>query len=78
VRHIEEPEFLGAYLQGLGAIHLAYGVESEHYPLVGECLIAALAETAGKSWSPAEEAVWRDAFGFISDAMLAGAAKATK
>lgn len=75
VRHIEEPEFLGAYLQGLGAIHRAYGVKPEHYPLVGECLLEALAETTGKSWGPAEDAVWRAAFGFISDTMLAGATK---
>jgi nitric oxide dioxygenase len=75
VRHIEEPEFLGAYLQGLGAIHRAYGVKAEHYPLVGECLLAALAETSGKSWSAADEAAWTAAFGFIADTMLAGAAK---
>ena len=75
VRHIEQPDFLDAYLQGLGAIHVAYGVRAEHYPAVGECLLFALAETAGKTWSANEEAVWRRAFGMISETMLAGAAK---
>jgi len=46
VRHLEEPYFLRAYLQGLGAIHLAYGVAPAHYRAASECLMAALAETA--------------------------------
>jgi hemoglobin-like flavoprotein len=75
VRHLEQPDFLRAYLQGLGAIHLAYGVTPEHYPAVGECLLQALAKTLDKSWSEAEEEAWRGAFGFISETMLAGAAK---
>jgi hemoglobin-like flavoprotein len=75
VRHLEQPDFLRAYLHGLGAIHLAYGVVPAHYDAVGECLLAALAQTAGKSWSAEEDAAWRAAFALISDAMLAGAAK---
>jgi hemoglobin-like flavoprotein len=75
VRHLEQPDFLRAYLQGLGAIHLAYGVRPEHYPAVGDCLLRALAETAGKGWSEAEEAAWRGAFGLIADTMLNGARK---
>ena len=76
VRHLEQPDFLRAYLQGLGAIHLAYGVAPEHYHAVGECLLAALAETAGSSWSAAEAAAWQGAFELISEAMLSGAVKA--
>lgn len=75
VRHLEQPDFLRAYLQGLGAIHLAYGVAPEHYSAVGECLIAALAQTAGSSWSEAEESAWKGAFALISETMLAGAAR---
>jgi hemoglobin-like flavoprotein len=75
VRHLEQPDFLRAYLQGLGAIHLAYGVTPEHYPAVSECLMAALAQTAGNSWSEAEESAWKGAFALISETMLAGAAR---
>jgi hemoglobin-like flavoprotein len=75
VRHLEQPDFLRAYLHGLGAIHLAYGVAPEHYGAVGECLLSALAHTSGKSWSEAEEAAWKGAFALISDAMLTGAAR---
>jgi hemoglobin-like flavoprotein len=75
VRHLEQPEFLRAYLQGLGAIHLAYGVAPAHYHGVRECMLAALAQTAGHRWSADEEAAWRGALELIADAMLTGAAK---
>jgi hemoglobin-like flavoprotein len=75
VRHLEQPDFLRAYLQGLGAIHLAYGVAPAHYDAVGESLLDALAQTAGKSWTAEEDVAWRGAFALISEAMLTGAAK---
>jgi hemoglobin-like flavoprotein len=75
VRNIERPDFLRAYLQGLGAMHVAYGVLPEHYPMVGECLIEAMSQTAGKWWEPETEAAWREAYGMISDIMLGGAGR---
>jgi methyl-accepting chemotaxis protein len=74
VRHLEEPDFLRAYLQGLGAIHLAYGVKPEQYRLVAECLIAALAATAGSTWTDDERDAWEGALALISETMIAGAA----
>ena len=73
VRHLEEPHFLKAYLQGLGAIHVAYGVAAPHYRAVGQCLLDALAETAGPSWTEEERAAWQGALASISETMLAGA-----
>lgn len=75
VRHLEQPDFLRAYLQGLGAIHLAYGVAPAHYLAVRECLLATLAEIAGESWSASEEAAWQGALDHIAETMLAGATK---
>jgi hemoglobin-like flavoprotein len=74
IRHLEEPDFLRAYLQGLGAIHVAYGVKPEQYRLVTECLLSALAQTAGDAWTEAERAAWEGALELISETMLAGAA----
>jgi hemoglobin-like flavoprotein len=74
VRHLEEPHFLHAYLQGLGAIHVAYGVTADGYGKVGDCLLTALAETAGPSWTEVERAAWQRALAMISETMLAGAA----
>lgn len=75
VRHMEHPDFLRAYLQGLGAIHVAYGVQAEHYPMVAECLLSALSATAGPGWSADDEAAWEGALTLIADAMLEGAAR---
>jgi len=73
VRNMEKPEFLTAYLQGLGAIHVAYGVKAEHYPMVVECMMDALAETLSKAWTPEVDAAWREALRHICDTMIAGA-----
>jgi hemoglobin-like flavoprotein len=73
VGHMEQPEFLRPYLQGLGALHVAYGVRTEHYPVVASCLLAALAETAGRTWSAEEAGAWEAAFQMIAEAMLVGA-----
>ena len=63
-------------LRALGARHVAYGARPEHYPVVGEVLIAAMAEVAGDAWRPEHEVAWAAAFGVVAGAMLDGAAAA--
>ena len=60
-------------LRELGARHVAYGAQPEHYPVVGEALIAAMATTAGPAWRSEHERAWREAFGIVAGAMLDGA-----
>ena len=60
-------------LRRLGARHVAYGARPEHYPVVGEVLIAAMAEIAGPAWRPEYERAWGVAFGIVAGAMLEGA-----
>ncbi|MGN6168144.1 MAG: globin family protein [Solirubrobacteraceae bacterium] len=62
-------------LRKLGARHVAYGAQPEHYPAVGEALIGAMAATAGRSWLPTHECAWREAFAIVAGAMLDGAAE---
>jgi methyl-accepting chemotaxis protein len=64
-------------LRELGARHVAYGAQPEHYPVVGEVLIAAMAETAGPAWRPEHERAWSEAFAVVAGAMLDGARTAT-
>ena len=47
VRHLEDMNYLKAYLHGLGKMHVAYGAKDEYYDAVGECLIAAMKDIAG-------------------------------
>jgi hemoglobin-like flavoprotein len=74
VRHLEEPHFLQAYLRGLGAIHMAYGVTALQYGALAECLIDALAQAAGSTWTEGERAAWQDALENVAATMIAGAA----
>jgi hemoglobin-like flavoprotein len=60
-------------LRELGARHVAYGAEPEHYPVVGEVLIASMAEIAGDAWQPEYETAWVEAFGVVAGAMIEGA-----
>ena len=60
----------------LGARHVAYGARPEHYPVVGEVLIASMAEIAGPVWTDEYEQAWSTAFGIVAGAMVEGARSA--
>jgi hemoglobin-like flavoprotein len=62
-------------LRKLGARHVAYGAEPEHYPVVGEVLIGAMAEVAGDAWEQRYEYSWGEAFGVVAGVMIEGAAE---
>jgi nitric oxide dioxygenase len=61
-------------LRGLGARQVAYGARPEHYPVVGEVLIASMAEVAGGRWRPEYARAWAAAFEVVAGVMLEGAA----
>jgi methyl-accepting chemotaxis protein len=63
-------------LRALGARHVAYGVEPAHYVVVGEVLIASMAQIAGDAWRPEHELAWAAALAVVADVMLSGAAAA--
>jgi hemoglobin-like flavoprotein len=60
-------------LRQLGARHVAYGAQPAHYPVVGEVLIASMAEIAGEDWRPEYARAWGAAFEVVAGAMLEGA-----
>jgi methyl-accepting chemotaxis protein len=66
------PAFVPA-LQRLGARHVGYGAQPEHYPVVGAVLIDSMAEVAGEAWRPEYARAWQAAFGVVAGAMLDGA-----
>jgi hemoglobin-like flavoprotein len=49
---LRDMDALAPKLRELGARHVAYGATPEHYIVVGEVLIASLAEIAGTAWRP--------------------------
>jgi hemoglobin-like flavoprotein len=46
-------------LRKLGARHVVYGAQAEHYPIVRDALIGAMAAIAGPVWSCTYESAWR-------------------
>ena len=60
-------------LRELGARHVAYGAQPEHYPVVGEVLIASMAAIAELAWKPEYERAWTEAFEVVAGAMIEGA-----
>src|SRR3954449_1797248 len=56
-------------LKKLGARHAGYGVQDEHYPVVGAALIGAMAEVGGKGWDLRYTEAWTAAFGVVAGAM---------
>jgi hemoglobin-like flavoprotein len=63
-------------LRKLGAKHVAFGAQPEHYPVVGASLIGAMAAIAGDDWKPEYESAWGAAFEIVAATMLEGAAEA--
>jgi hemoglobin-like flavoprotein len=64
-------------LRELGARHVAYGAEPEHYPLVGSVLITSMAAVAGEAWTERYELAWSQAYDIVAAVMLEGAEEAS-
>ncbi len=60
-------------LRELGARHVAYGATPDAYPVVGEVLIASMAEIAGDAWSDDYTQAWAEAYAVVQAVMLEGA-----
>jgi methyl-accepting chemotaxis protein len=59
-------------LRELGRRHVGYGARPEHYAVVGDTLIAAMAEVAGAAWRAEYTRAWADALSVVAEAMLSG------
>jgi len=73
-KSLRDLESVTPKLRDLGARHVRYGALPEHYPVVGQVLIASMAEIAGEAWTLEYELAWTEAFAVVSGAMLDGAA----
>jgi nitric oxide dioxygenase len=70
VAAVSDLDALVARTAPLGARHVEYGVEPDHYELVGEALVAALADVLGVRWDDETESAWRDAYDLVAETML--------
>jgi hemoglobin-like flavoprotein len=60
-------------LAELGARHVEYGAQPEHYPVVGSVLLETMAEIGGSAWRPEYTSAWAEAYQAVQDVMLKGA-----
>jgi NAD(P)H-flavin reductase/hemoglobin-like flavoprotein len=76
VQGADQPEFLEAFLHGLGRDHRKFGVKAAHYEALGRSLLAAIARYAGPAWTPEVQAAWVESYGRIATAMIEAARRA--
>jgi NAD(P)H-flavin reductase/hemoglobin-like flavoprotein len=76
VTQVDRMDELEPYLAGLGRDHRKFGALAEHYPAVGEALLATLAHFSGPTWTEAHAANWSAAYDAVAEAMT-GAARGT-
>lgn len=54
-------------VQEMGKRHVAYGVEKEHYAIVGEALLWTLAQGLGEVFTPETEAAWTKVYTLLAE-----------
>ena len=59
--------------EDLARRHVDYGVEADHYPLVGQALLDTLEKGLGDGFTDDVRAAWTTAYGTLSAVMIAAA-----
>jgi hemoglobin-like flavoprotein len=77
VAFAEDPAALIVGLRQLGARHVAYGTQPQHYAMVGEALLWTLDRACAGGIAADQRAAWRRLYGWIVAEMLSGARAAT-
>ena len=73
VSGLKDLERLAPVVRQLGARHVRYGVQSQHYATVGSALLWTLDQGLGDKFTPAVREAWTQAYTLLSDVMLLGA-----
>ena len=73
LHHLDDPDWLVSMLGALGAQHARLGVTPPMYDAFTDCMVEAMAETAGDGWTPEIEDGWRGTLEDIGALMKAGA-----
>jgi len=73
IEHLQEPEVLAPMLRDLGQRHVGYGVQHEHYHMVGAVLLETFADFLGQHWTSAHHDAWVKGYEAVSSLMVQGA-----
>jgi methyl-accepting chemotaxis protein len=76
MQHIRTPEKLRGPLQEMGARHVNYGTQPDHYPIVRDALVGVMAQMAGDAWTDQYANDWNTALDLVASIMIVGAEQA--
>ncbi len=69
-KNIETPEVLAVAVERIAQKHTSLNVQPHHYGIVGHHLIETLRELAPDAFTPAVEAAWTEAYGFLASIFI--------
>lgn len=69
VHGLSKPETILEPVRRLGARHVHYGVQPQHYATVGEALLWTLEEIFGPAFTPDVRDAWAAAYGLLAGVM---------
>jgi hemoglobin-like flavoprotein len=73
VENLRDPDVLTKSLKDLGTRHIQYGVQPEHYPMVGSTLLKTFSICLDNEWTPNIEQAWSEAYAVVTELMLSSA-----
>ncbi len=68
--NIDKLQNLGPVVNKIVAKHVALDIKAEHYPIVGACLLQAIAEILGEAITDEVAAAWSEAYNFLADILI--------
>ncbi len=68
--HIDHLEALGGAVELIAQKHASLQIKPEHYPIVGEHLLASIREVLGQGASDEVINAWAEAYGFLADILM--------
>ena len=74
VQHLDNAPALVPEVAELGKRHVGYGARADHYVLIGDSLLWALADVLGPRFTDEMRAAWREAYLLLAGLMARGAA----
>lgn len=68
--NIDNLEVLGGAVELIAQKHVSLQIKPEHYPIVGENLLASIQEVLGEGATDEVVKAWAEAYGFLADIMI--------
>ena len=73
ISRVDDLDAIVPVLQQLGRDHRKFAVVRDHYPAVGQALLATLEHFSGSDWTPDVAQDWAAAYGIVADVMIGAA-----